>query len=80
MEKYLDTNTNNVWMSTILTDLAEVLLYQQNKISIANDAKWNDTLYPHLFYLTEYDWELSSAELLGGIDGKAYAKKTIFIF
>lgn len=69
-EKYLDTNMNNVWLTTILSDLAEVLLYQGNEISIANQGEWNDTVYPRLFYLTEYDWTLSTSELLGGIDGE----------
>lgn len=75
-QKYLNTDLNNVWVATILSDLAEVLLYQENHISIGNYANWNDTLFPRLYYLTAHDWTMSASELLSGIDGKITYTKT----
>lgn len=68
-QKYLNASISNVWVATVLADLAEELLFKMNQTSIANEAYWNDTLHPRLLYLTEADWQMSSAELLGGIDG-----------
>lgn len=66
----------NVLASGLAGDLAEVCVYQgpYNGINplISTEANWNDTIYPRVRYFTDDHagrWELTEAEILGGIDG-----------
>ncbi|XP_017779198.1 PREDICTED: uncharacterized protein LOC108564608, partial [Nicrophorus vespilloides] len=59
---------DNVLFSTIVGDLAEVLIRQGVDPVIGVVGNWNDTLLPRLHYLEVDAWDMSGAELLAGID------------
>lgn len=68
----LKSVSNNVWVASLLGDLGEVIMNQASQDgmpSLAEWAQWNDTVLPRVYYQTQPNWEMSSAELLGGIDG-----------
>ncbi|XP_053999158.1 uncharacterized protein LOC128887365 [Hylaeus anthracinus] len=66
---------DNVWLTTIAGDLAEMTVYQGpligNNMSLGATGFWNNTMYPTVYYLTSEhtSFEATRAELLGGIDG-----------
>lgn len=61
---------SNVGVSTLIGDLAEVTLYQaSDKPKIGNSGVWNNSYIPRLYYIKDEPFEMTSAELLGGIDG-----------
>ncbi|XP_078046277.1 uncharacterized protein LOC144474825 [Augochlora pura] len=69
------TKLDNVWLTTIAGELAEMAVYQgplvwQN-MSLGATGFWNNTIRPTVFYLTSShrNFDATRAELLGGIDG-----------
>ncbi|KAF5281457.1 hypothetical protein FQA39_LY17775 [Lamprigera yunnana] len=66
---------NNVRIATIAGDLGELTLQQAfHKPQFGNYGLWNDTLLPRIYYLPDIRYEMTSAELLGGIDGAIFAE------
>ncbi|XP_076375423.1 uncharacterized protein LOC117225430 [Megalopta genalis] len=66
---------DNVWLTTIAGELAEMAVYQgpyvwQN-MSLGATGFWNNTIRPTVYYLTSShtNFDATRAELLGGIDG-----------
>lgn len=65
------SSLNNVVISTIVGDLAEVILNQAYTTPTFGDVgRWNDTIFPRAHYLDREQWDMTTAELLGGIDGR----------
>lgn len=61
---------DSVLFGTLIGDLADVLLSQASSNPvIGNPGYWNDSMLPRTFYLDSQDWDLTEAEVLGGIDG-----------
>ncbi|KAK9758523.1 hypothetical protein QE152_g427 [Popillia japonica] len=70
------SSLNNVVISTIVGDLAEVILNQAYTTPTFGDVgRWNDTIFPRAHYLDREQWDMTTAELLGGIDGLILAGK-----
>lgn len=62
---------DNIIVTTIVGDLAEVTLNQAFNNPVFGDiGRWNDTTFPRAHYLDREQWDMTNAELLGGIDGK----------
>lgn len=67
----LNTEINNVWVSTVVGNLAQVVLHQAfHEPAVDNEGIWNDTSYPRAHYIARDPWEMTRATLLGGIDGE----------
>ncbi|XP_076648482.1 uncharacterized protein LOC143356564 isoform X2 [Halictus rubicundus] len=69
------TKLDNVWLTTVAGDLAEMAVYQgpfkwQN-MSLGATGYWNNTMRPTVYYLksSHENFDATRAELLGGIDG-----------
>lgn len=67
---------DNTYSAGLAGDLAEVCVYQGpyfgTNVTIGLVGTWNSTTFPRLRYLTENHkgkWEMTDAEILGGIDG-----------
>lgn len=68
--KYSTAVLDNVWLSTVVNDLAEMIIYQASENpEIGNVGYWNDTLFPRAYLTSGANFELTQPELLGGIDG-----------
>lgn len=64
-------NISNVLVATVVGDLAEVTVRQAfSNPRIGNLGTWNNTYLPRVHYLNDKPHDMTSAELLGGIDGK----------
>ena len=69
--KSQEQTINNVLVSTVIGDLAEVLLNQLSEFPIIGKVGWwNNSLLPRDHYVDDVVWDITMAELLGGIDGK----------
>lgn len=69
-------HVDSVLFGTLIGDLADVLLSQASSNPvIGNTGYWNDSMLPRTFYLDSQDWDLTEAEVLGGIDGTVLGKK-----
>ncbi|GJQ65753.1 hypothetical protein Trydic_g11937 [Trypoxylus dichotomus] len=67
---------NNVNVATIVGDLAEVVLNQAYSTPKFGDiGRWNDTIFPRALYLNREQWDMTTAEMLGGLDGLILASK-----
>lgn len=67
----VNTEINNVIVSTLAGSLGQVILHQAfRNPALDNAGKWNDTSYPRAYYIAEKPREMTRATLLGGIDGK----------
>ncbi|XP_077296504.1 uncharacterized protein LOC143918440 isoform X2 [Arctopsyche grandis] len=74
-EKYI----SNVLAATLSGDLAEVIVRQGPYVESGSQpfifgswTKWNDTILPRNLYLMQepsLNWEMTNAEIIGGIDG-----------
>ncbi|XP_076168966.1 uncharacterized protein LOC143147535 [Ptiloglossa arizonensis] len=66
---------DNVWLTTIAGELAEMVVYQGpfvgNNMTLGATGFWNNTMRPTVYYLTSShkNFDATRAELLGGIDG-----------
>ncbi|XP_043288146.1 uncharacterized protein [Venturia canescens] len=75
------TQIDNVWVSTIAGDLAEMAVYQGpvegKRMSLGATGFWNSSMRPNIFYLVGRDgtFDATRAEIVGGIDGLVIAKK-----
>ncbi|XP_052757792.1 uncharacterized protein LOC113518327 isoform X2 [Galleria mellonella] len=79
-EETPEVDISNLWVATLAGDLAEVVVNQgprygpspQNLV-VGTNNRWNDTLLPRDHYLLPQnitvDWQITDAEILGGIDG-----------
>ncbi|XP_055372572.1 uncharacterized protein LOC129606331 [Condylostylus longicornis] len=70
---------DNRWASTLSGDLAEVLLRQvapnPNNINIGAPGAWNSSALPKWYFLTQREkYEMTDAEIRGGIDGLIIAQ------
>ncbi|XP_054267048.1 uncharacterized protein LOC128989201 [Macrosteles quadrilineatus] len=86
--RLLPTDTiNNVWAATLAGDLAEAAveqspLYEMN-VKIRIPGRWNNTQIPTHFYfdkvpfdiIDKHQWQITDAEILGGIDGLLLGRK-----
>ncbi|XP_066158831.1 uncharacterized protein [Euwallacea fornicatus] len=73
-------NIDSILFVAITGDLGEVVLSQVTETpAIGNQGYWNDTLLPRAFYLKSQQWDLTEAEVLGGIDGAAVGKKAAYL-
>ncbi|KAK2580344.1 hypothetical protein KPH14_001241 [Odynerus spinipes] len=66
---------DNVWLTTIAGDLAEMVVYQgpvvKDKMTLGVTGFWNSTIYPNIYYLTKNpdSYDATRAEIVGDIDG-----------
>ena len=66
---------DNVWVTTIAGELAEMVVYQGplvgKNMSLGATGFWNSTMRPTIYYLTSphENFDATRAELIGGIDG-----------
>lgn len=68
-----DTLVSNVWVSTVAGDLGEAIVNQAaENAEIGNFGYWNDTSYPRMYLATGKNFDLTEAELLGGVDGNSF--------
>lgn len=66
-----ETLLNNVVVAAVAGDLAEMVLNQASQSTIFGyRGRWNDSIFPRVHYLDSEQWDMTNAELLGGIDGK----------
>lgn len=64
---------DTILFGTLIGDLGDVLLSQASSNPvICNTGYWNDSMLPRTFYLDFPHWDLTEAEILGGIDGNCY--------
>ncbi|KAL1492995.1 hypothetical protein ABEB36_011142 [Hypothenemus hampei] len=72
------TDVDSILFATITGDLGEVLVNQPYEHpNIANQGYWNDTFLPRTFYLGSQEWDLTEAEIIGGIDAAIIGKKIL---
>lgn len=75
-------SVDNTYAAGLAGDLAEVCVYQGPKlgrnVSVGLSGRWNDTNFPRWHVLApghKLHWEMTDAELLGGIDSLFVAHK-----
>lgn len=75
---YNSGKLDNLFAANLAGDLAEVCVYQApyygSNVSVGTSGFWNHTDYPVKRYLEEnnvLNWQITDAEILGGIDGMA---------
>lgn len=68
-----NTLVSNIWVSTVAGDLGESIVNQAvENAEIGNVGYWNDTSYPRMYLVTGKNFDLTEAELLGGVDGNSF--------
>ncbi|XP_076632618.1 uncharacterized protein LOC143347391 [Colletes latitarsis] len=71
----LSTKLDNMWLTTIAGELAEMAVNQGplvgNNMSIGANGFWDSTILPTIYYLRSFykNFDATRAELIGGIDG-----------
>ncbi|XP_017793338.1 PREDICTED: uncharacterized protein LOC108575131 [Habropoda laboriosa] len=70
---------DNVWLTTIAGELAEMVVYQGpllgNNMTLGATGFWQNTMQPTIYYLTSSyeNFDATRSELIGGIDGMIIA-------
>lgn len=70
---------DNVWLTTIAGELAEMVVYQGpllgNNMTLGATGFWQNTMRPTIYYFSKSyeNFDATRAELIGGIDGMVIA-------
>ncbi|KAJ8683489.1 hypothetical protein QAD02_019281 [Eretmocerus hayati] len=71
---------DNVWMSTISGELAEMVIYQgpiyDEQMYLGASGFWNNTMQPQVYYIRQNvdNFDFTRAEIIGAIDGLIIGK------